>query len=162
MTVSQAVPLPPHGAYGVVIRSFILTLFLIITVVGSFGLGRVYGAHWGILPFDLLVICWAVASLYDVKQVCGVRIWRLTLTDIIVLLAICCVMHGVAMPAVQTQCQLRRLPAPSGPAIPQVPLSSTDGDSGTDSPKYRPIVARQSPPLQKYRTVGVGPRRGGR
>jgi hypothetical protein len=119
-----------------VIRSFVVTLFLIITVVGSLSLGRVYGAHWGILPFDLLVIYWAVASLYGVNQVCGLRIWRLTLTDIIVLLAICCVMHGVAIPAVRTQCQLRRPPAPSGPVIPQVPLSSTVGGSGADSPKY--------------------------
>lgn len=118
------------------IRSFVVTLFLILAVVGSFGLRRMYGANWGILPFDLLVICWAVASLYDVKQVCGLRIWRLTPTDIIVLMAICCVMHGLAMPAVQTRCQLRRPPAPSGPVIPQVPFSWTDGGSGAESLKY--------------------------
>jgi cell division protein FtsX len=119
-----------------VIRSFVVTLFLILAVVGSFGLRRMSGAHWGILPFDLLVVYWAAASLYDVKQVYGLRIWRLTPTDIIVLLAICCVMHGVAMPAVQTRCQLRRPPAPSGLVIPQVPLSSTDGGSRAGSPEY--------------------------
>lgn len=135
-TVNSAVTLPLHGAYGIVIRSFVVTLFLILAVVGSFGLRRMYGAHWGILPFDLLVVYWAAASLYDVKQVCGLRIWRRTPTDIMVMLAICCVMHGLAMPAVQTRCQLRRPPAPSRPVIPQVPLSSTDGGSGADSPKY--------------------------
>ena len=115
------------------IRSFVLTLFFIITVVGSFGLGRVYGAHWGIMPFDLLVICWAVASLYDAKQVCGLRIWKLTLTDIIVLLVICCVMHGLAMPAVQSGPHPRRRSPATVPMTPQVPVSTNDDGSGADA-----------------------------
>ena len=113
------------------IRYSLLTLFVVVTVTGSvFGLGRAYGAHGVILPFDLLVICWAVASLCGTEQVFGRRIRKLTVTDIIALLFTCYVMHGLAMPAVQTGGHPRRSFPPAGPVIPQVPLSPTDGGSG--------------------------------
>ncbi len=100
----------------------LLTLFLAVTMVGSaFGLGRVYRAHGIILPFDLLVICWAVASLCGTEQVFGRRIRRLTLTEIIVLLFICYVMHGLAMPAVQSGPHPRRRPPVTVPITPQAP-----------------------------------------
>ena len=118
------------------IRSFVVTLFLILAVVGSFGLRRMYGAHWGILPFDLLVVCWAAACLCDAKQVCGLRNWKLTRMDIIVLLFICCVMHGMAIPAVHTVGRPGRLSQPARSVTPQVPLSPTDGGLGAESSKY--------------------------
>ena len=82
-------------------RYSLLTLFLGVTAAGAvFGLGRAYGVHGVILPFDLLVICWSAASVFGVEKVFGRRIRRLNLTNIIVFLSICFLIHGLAMPPV--------------------------------------------------------------
>ena len=122
-------------------RYSLKTLFVVVTVTGSiFGLGRTYGTHGVILPFDLLVICWAVACLCGTEQIFGRPIRRLTLGEIIVLLGMCYLMHGLAMPAITTGGHpQRRLPPPASPANPPLPLSPIDGGSPEKPPQISTV-----------------------
>ena len=114
-------------------RYSLLTLFLGVTAAGAvFGLGRAYGVHGVILPFDLLVICWAAASVCGTEQVFGRRIRKLTLTNIIVLLFICYLMHGRATPPVQFGPHPRKRQPTVVPVIPQTPVAPTDNGSGVE------------------------------
>jgi hypothetical protein len=125
-THSRGVDLTSDEQHGNRIRFSLLTLILGVSLLAAwFGLGRAYGLHGAILPLDVIVLCWVAASLSGVSGHFGKRIPKLAITDATVLLFICFLLHGLAMPAVQSEPH-PRAPMPTvAPIAPQTPVVPT-------------------------------------
>ncbi len=100
------------------VRFTLAGLLCTVTFVGlACALGRQFGAHGLIASLDVILAMIAIASVFKINQVCGVQIRRLTFAEFVVLLAICFVLHGLAMPAVQSGGHRRRIAAPVNPTL---------------------------------------------
>ena len=101
-------------------RYSLLTLVLALSLAGlSFGLARSYGPVGLILPLEALAACWAVASVCRVEQICGRRITRLTVLEILVIFCVLLILHGVMMPAYNSNSHRGQSTPNAVPVLPQ-------------------------------------------
>ena len=82
-------------------RLSLLALFFVLTLLSVwFALGATWGGHELILPLDVLVVGWGLASIMGMQRLCGRSIPKLTFGEFLVLCVLCCVLHGLAMPPI--------------------------------------------------------------
>jgi hypothetical protein len=93
-------------------------------------LSRQYGIQGLIASFDLALVCLGMASVFKITQMWGMRVPRLTLVEYIVLLAVCAMFHGLALPAISTGGHRRRAAAPVTPQAAPA-LQDDNASSGT-------------------------------
>lgn len=104
--------LPPMSAYEVRspgIQFPLITLFLITALLSIFFASiRLFGFTGMFIFADLVILTIGIANLLRIRTALGVRIPKVTVAEFGVLLFVCFVLHGVSMPAVQSNCHPRR------------------------------------------------------
>lgn len=95
---------------------FPLTTLFVVTGLLSvlFALMRLFGLTGALLAGDLVVLAIGIANLFRVRTMLGVRFPKVKVGEFGVLVILCFVLHGLAMPAVVTKCRPRG--AAAGPA----------------------------------------------
>ena len=109
-------------------RFSLAALLVAVTFLGlACALSRQHGAHGLIVSLDLTLAFLGFASVFKITRMCGMRIPRLTFVEFLVLLGVCAMLHGLAMPAVEFRGQRRSVPAPVKPqALPAAQDDNTN------------------------------------
>ncbi len=110
--------------------------FPLITLFSLTGLSCVLFAttRWlgfvGVVVFaEMIVFALGIANFRRLHTVYGIRIPKITIVEFLVLATVCLILHGLLLPAVQTNCRFQ--PIPIAPA--STSLSPAAGPASSDT-----------------------------
>ena len=112
-------------------RFSLASVLLVVTFVAiACTLGRFFGIYGWIAAFEAVVILMGIAHVLRLERILGVRVWQITISEMVVCLGVGALLFSLLMPAVQSSGR-RRLPA-AGVAAPAVPVATATDPSSVN------------------------------